>query len=68
MMGKKEQNGPCPSCPWHCCPRLLARGTSSALYAQNKDGINNSTSEGRLISSPGGVQEIVAMGAVTLDK
>ncbi len=22
MMVKKEQNCHCPSCPWHCCPRL----------------------------------------------
>ncbi len=22
--GQKEQNCPCPSCLWHCCPRLLA--------------------------------------------
>ncbi len=33
MMGKKEQNGPCPSCPWHCCPRRLAVLLAAALFA-----------------------------------
>ncbi len=71
MMGKKEQNGRCPSCPRGIAAlgcQVLARGTLSALYAQKKDGVNNSTSEGRLIGSPGGVREIVSMGEVRLDK